>query len=130
MHCKVSAVHMHAVKGEYPDEMDASFLNSLCSREVAQEWELLRGTKTDSAQRRFIGLLRNINPNLLEVSSSYIFQPPPEEFPTNLGIFVCPYSNSKAGCPLPLMDKDGRNVEQELQYNHSFSDSEILKEWL
>lgn len=91
-------------------------------------WRGYKGTPKLMAKRRFIALLKGVDNRLLQIKA---YQSKPWGFPTTpKADQICPYSNSKKGCPRPLMDKWGHNLEHELNHNDCLSNYVKLKEWL
>lgn len=80
------------------------------------------------AKRRFLSLLREVDPRLLQIKAYHFV---PWGFPTSAkGECICLYSNAKKGCPRPLIDKYGNRLEHELENNAGLSDLARLREWL
>lgn len=97
-------------------------------KKVISAWQSYKGTPSLVAKRRFLGLLRGVDEDLLHVKA---YQDVPWGFPTTpKGERICPYSNSKKGCPRPLMDKYGHNLQHELDTNESLSNFAELQKWL
>lgn len=95
---------------------------------VLRMWRGYKGTQALTAKRRFLALLRDVDPRLLQVKA---YQFSPWGFPTtSRGERICPYSNSKKGCPRPIMDKYGHNLEHEIDNNDSLAEFANLKKWL
>lgn len=109
-------------------DTEQSELPSPFEKSVINIWRSYKDTPQLMAKRRFIALLRDVDVRLLRVKA---YQTIPWGFPkTPKGDQICPYSNAKKGCPRPLMDKYGHNLEHELDNNESLSDFEKLKKWL
>ncbi|CAN0071018.1 unnamed protein product [Ectocarpus sp. 4 AP-2014] len=121
---RINAIHKQATSGDCTDtEWSTPF-----ERTVLRMWHSYRGTPAIMAKRRFLALLMDVDPRLLEIKA---YQFSPWGFPTTAkGERICPYSNTKKGCPRPLMDKYGHNLEQELDTNESLSEFATLKTWL
>lgn len=121
---RINAVHKQATLGDCTDtEWSTPF-----EKTVLKIWRSYKGTPALTAKRRFLALLRNIDARLLQIKAYHIT---PWGFPTTgKGERICPYSNTKKGCPRPLMDKYGHILEHELDNNESLADFVNLKKWL
>lgn len=121
---RINAVHKQATVGDCAEaEWSTPF-----EKTVLRMWRSYRGTATLTAKRRFLTLIRDVDPRLLQIKA---YQFLPWGFPTTAeGGRICPYSNAKKGCPRPLMDKYGHNLEQELESNESLAEFTNLKGWL
>lgn len=124
LQARINAVHKQATLGDCT-EADWS---TPFEKTVLRMWRSYKGTPALTAKRRFLGLLRDVDPRLLHVKA-YHFSP--WGFPTTpKGERICPYSNSRKGCPRPIMDKYGHNLEHELENNESLAEFVNLKKWL
>lgn len=118
-------MHKQATLGDCTDDEEWS---THFDKTVLRMWRGYRGTPALTAKRRFLALLRDVDPRLLQIKA---FQFSPWGFPTTPnGERICPYSNSKKGCPRPIMDKYGHNLEHELDNNESLAEFANLKKWL
>lgn len=121
---RINAVHKQATLGNCRDtEWSTPF-----EKTVLAMWRSYKDTPALTAKRRFLALLRDVDPRLLQVKA---YQFTPWGFPTTgKGERICPYSNAKKGCPRPLMDRYGHNLEHELDHNESLADFFKLRKWL
>ena len=75
-------------------------------------WNRLKGTSRSMAKRRFITLLSEIDPMLIDVMPD---EKPPEGFPKDrFGHQICAKCNSKVGCARPIMDQHHSDLRQQL----------------
>lgn len=122
---RINAIYRQATRGDCNDDMGCS---SPLEKNVLKTWRKYKGTSQLIAKRRFLSLLRDVDVGLLEVKA---YQGAPWGFPTtSKGEPICPYSNSRNGCPRPLMDKYGHNLHHELETNKNLADFVQLKKWL
>jgi len=76
-------------------------------------WNNLRGMDASTAKRRFITLLSEIDPLLIDVMPD---EKPPAGFPMDRnGHPICAKCNTRVGCTRPLMDDRHRNLKQQVR---------------
>jgi ankyrin repeat protein len=111
--CRIHAILRQAVQGDCPPGVETKF-SSLFEKDVIQLWCKYRGTLPETAKRRFLTLLRALDPSLL-VPVAYTFIP--DKFPAaeDSGCTICPFSNSVGGCPRPLLDGNGLPLKTSLE---------------
>jgi acyl-CoA-binding protein len=95
-------------------------------------WKQLIGMDVNMAKRRFITLLSEIDPLLIEVT---LDENPPIGFPLDSdGHLICARCNTTTGCSRPLLDKQNRSLKQHLfgseELFSDMIDSESLREWV
>lgn len=121
---RINAVYKQATLG---DSKDTKWETPFQQR-VTKIWCTYKGTPQLMAKRRFLTLLRDVDPSLLQIKDYHFV---PWGFPTSAkGVRICPYSNTKKGCSRPLIDKCGNHLENELENNERLSDLARLQEWL
>jgi hypothetical protein len=115
---KINATIRQISRGDCPADLRS---NTEFERLVNEIWHAYTGMPRDVAMRRFLVLVRHVEPTLLQAKYSMSI---PWGFPKDkaTGIVICPYSNSVRGCPHPLIDFLGRSVERELQTNDDLAD--------
>ena len=119
---KINAVHKQATLGDCC--ADTTECVTPFDKTVTTMWRGFKGTPAATAKRRYIALLRDVDPCLLQVKA---YQVTPWGFPTTAkGERICPYSNAKKGCPRPLVDKHGHSLELELDTKESLANFCLL----
>jgi hypothetical protein len=100
---------------------------SAFNRMLLDIWRSYQGTPKVTAQRRFLTLMRDLDPLLLQV---HPYSHVPYGFPVGKGAngaVVCPYANSKRGCPHTLTNGHGRLLARELESIAELNDAGKLQ---
>ena len=82
-----------------------------------EEWLKFKGTTPTVAKRRYITLLRSIDPALIHVEVKE--DPPPGFVETAAGEPICARCNTHAGCDLELLDDAGLPITETLNNDES-----------
>ena len=123
---KLYAVYKQATVGDCNEEKPYDKQK----REKWEAWMGFKGTSKIAAMRRYITLLRQLDPQLIVVE---IHETPPSGFPTtSMGGGICARCNCKAGCLQPLLGSDPKNtpLEETLEKDQSLLSYEGLKHWM
>ena len=121
---KLHAVYKQATQGDCkePKPFDRR------QRERWEEWCKFEGTPPDVAKRRFITLLRTVDPALVTI---VVPEEPPPGFPTTaFGDKICARCNSAIGCCQPLLAADGAPLTKKLLADEDLLTYERLKEFV
>jgi len=121
---KLHAVYKQATQGDCkePKPFDRR------QRERWEEWCKFEGTPPDVAKRRFITLLRTVDPALVTI---VVPEEPPPGFPTTaFGDKICARCNSAIGCCQPLLAADGAPLTKKLLADEDILTYERLKEFV
>ena len=106
----MQGVYKQALLGDCIDPPPAELKSVEGVKWVA--WHNCLGMDQPTAKRRFITLLSEIDPLLIDVMPD---EKPPKGFPMDRnGVPICAKCNSKVGCARPLMDDRHRNLKQQL----------------
>lgn len=91
-------------------------------------WNSFRGMSTDTAKRRFISFLGEVDPAIIDVVPC---EEPPLGFPkTPDGQPICAKCNTRAGCHRVLYDARKFNLRQQLFETPEFATNTVmLKDW-
>ena len=123
---KLYAVYKQATVGDCNEDKPYDKIK----REKWEEWRKFKGMTKVAAMRRYITLLRQLDPQLIVVE---INEAPPSGFPeTSMGGPICARCNCKAGCLQPLLGSDPKStpLEHTLQNDQRLLSYDGLREWL
>ena len=123
---KLQAIYKQAVIGDCNDSPPGN----LKTVEGAKwsTWYGYKGMDKNTAKRRFITILTEIDPLLIDVMPD---EKPPLGFPLDRsGRQICAKCNTKVGCTRPLMDQSHRNLKQQLLGDEELYNPDKLKEWI
>eukprot|EP00618_Florenciella_parvula_P032154 CAMPEP_0119495936 /NCGR_PEP_ID=MMETSP1344-20130328/19425_1 /TAXON_ID=236787 /ORGANISM="Florenciella parvula, Strain CCMP2471" /LENGTH=365 /DNA_ID=CAMNT_0007531575 /DNA_START=180 /DNA_END=1274 /DNA_ORIENTATION=+ len=110
---KIYGVYKQATQGDNREEKPADDKQ----RAKWEEWLKFKGTTPSVAKRRYITLLRSIDPKLIHVE---VKEDPPPGFPeTAAGEPICARCNSHAGCDMELWDEEGLPITETLNNDES-----------
>ena len=116
---RINAAARQVTHGDCPEQQhvqpESSFEQTVC-----EFWAAYKGMSAEMAMRRFLILIRRVEPSLLQAKHCTHV---PFGFPCNAaGEQICPYANSARGCIHPLIDSFGRSLEHELDTNDDLAD--------
>ena len=92
-----------------------------------ESWTSFRGQSRQMAMRRFITLLAQIDPMLIDVMPA---EKPPDGFPHDRqGRPICAKCNTHVGCNRPILDQHGIDIRAQLFETPDLQEGELLREW-
>ena len=123
---KLQAVYKQAVYGDNNTMPPARADTPEGMRWTA--WNRLLGMPKNMAKRRFITLLAEIDPLLIDVMPD---EKPPPGFPLDRrGLPICAKCNTKVGCQRPLLDMNKMDLRQQLYQHEELHEPDMFRKWV